>query len=190
MGFPMFSHGFLWVLRVLHQLQGLVQDQHVRLVPRNLGPHGIGGPKGQEKWPDISGLIHHRHLWYIYNIYIYICTYIYMYIYICIYIYVYIYAYIYIYIYVYVYIYIYIYLCLYVYIYIYNIYIYIYIYIYLFIHMYIMSILNVVQFCNSYSFRWVGQRSSTVSLLLEDGGLMCNVADSQPVEKCWDPSYL
>ena len=78
MGFPMFSHGFLWVLRVLHQLQGLVQDQHVRLVPRNLGPHGIGGPKGQEKWPDISGLIHHRHLWYIYiHMYIYIYTYVY-----------------------------------------------------------------------------------------------------------------
>ena len=39
--------------------------------------------------------------------------------------------------------------------------------------MYIVSILYVVQCCNSYSFRWDGQRSSTVSLLLEDGGFMC-----------------
>ena len=93
-----------------------------------------------------------------------------------------------IYIYVYIYMHIYICICIYVHIYVYmyihKSIIYIYTYIYIFIHMYIMSILNVVQFCNSYSFRWVGQRSSTVSLLLEDGGLMCNVADSQPVEKC------
>ena len=69
---------------VLHQLQGLVQDQHVRLVPRNLGRHWN---PGNSNTPSPSPSLIHIYIYIIinhnsYNVFICVgslqCVYIYI----------------------------------------------------------------------------------------------------------------